>query len=577
MAHSRYQNQHHHESNSLVTISGLILLVICFMIAAVVSSATKGNASQSARAASGAINVSIIASPETQAVLSGMVDKFNKTKPQIDRRTVKVSIKFMESGEMLDAVLSGQEKPIALSPASSTWLAQLNAGWQAQNSGGLPIASNAQQLFVTPIVVGMWESMARAMGYPNQILGWSEIIKGTLDPKGWGAFGHGEWGAFRFAHASPDTDSGRLAILAEFYAGAGKVRGLSQADLQSQSVRDYVSNIERGVVQYGESAAALVDLMRQKGQTALSAAVMEEQALIQFNQGKPQQRLIAIYPKEGTFWADHPYVALNADWVSNEQRQAANLFLQYVLAPEQQRTVLAAGFRPANLDVGLDNSAISAANGADPQQPKTLLAVPDPSILALARNAWTLTKKQANIYLVADVSGSMAGDKIEKARQGLLAFVGSVADSDQIGLYKFSTNVQRPVPLAKLNATQRQRLQDEIQNMVAGGNTALYQVAHDAVAELVRLNDKNSINAVVLMTDGKETVGQSKSQLISYLTQVQRDGDRTGVQVKLFCIAYGSDADLKVLGDMSDATLGKALPGTPENINKLYKLLSTYF
>jgi len=203
--------------------------------------------------------------------------------------------------------------------------------------------------------------------------------------------------------------------------------------------------------------------------------------------------------------------------------------------------------------------------------------VPDATVLAAARNAWTLTKKPANIYLVADVSGSMAGEKVERARQGLIEFVGSIADSDQVGLYKFSTNVNRTAPLAKLDTNQRQRLQSELERMVAGGNTALYQAARDAVTELVLKADKNRINAVVFMTDGKETMGGSKTDLLNYLRSVQRDGDKSGVQVKVFCIAYGSDADMKVLNDMADATLGRALPGTPETIKKLYKLLSTYF
>jgi Ca-activated chloride channel family protein len=510
-------------------------------------------------------------------MLTGLVDRFNKTRPQLDRRSVQATVAFMESGEMLDAILSGQEKPVAISPASSTWLTQLNAEWKTRSGAEVAIAATPQQLFVTPIVIGMWENMARAMGYPDKLLGWSEIIKATLDAKGWGAFGHAEWGAFRFAHASPDTDSGRLAILAEFYAGANKVRGLSEADLESQTVRDYVRNIERGVVQYGESATALLDLMRQRGQSALSAAVMEEQALIQFNQSRPPQRLVAIYPKEGTFWADHPFVALNAEWTSTEQRQAARLLLNFLVSPDQQKTVLAAGFRPANLDIGLDGSLISAANGADPQQPKTLLAVPDATILAAARNAWTLTKKPANLILVADVSGSMAGTKIEQARAGLLEFVASIADSDSVGLYKFATNVERTVLLAPLGRVQRLRLEQEIERMAAGGNTALYQAAREAVAELVRKNDKNSINAVVFMTDGKETMGSNKNSLLSYLRSVQQEGDKSGVQVKVFCIAYGGDADMRVLNEISDATLGKALPGTPDTIKRLYKLLSTYF
>ena len=551
------------------------MLVVCFMLAVIVSSATRNN--RSARASQETIIVTVLASPEKQTLLTSLVARFNKTKAQVDGRPIQTTVTYMESGEMLDAVLSGQQRPVVVSPASSTWLTQLNAGWRSSTNSELPLAADPHPLFVSPIVIGMWENMARALGYPDKMLGWTEIISATLDARGWGAFGHSEWGQFRFAHASPDTDSGRLATLAAFYAGARKVRGLTTADMQNPAVLDYVRNIERGVVQYGESGAALLDLMRQRGQAALSAAVMEEQALLQFNLGRPQQRLIAIYPKEGTFWADHPFAVLNGDWVSTEQQQAARLLLSFLLADEQQRTVLAAGYRPANLNITLDGSPISTANGVDPLQPKTLLAVPDATVLATVRNAWVLTKKPANIYLVADVSGSMAGDKIERARQGLLEFVASIADSDQVGLYKFSTNVQRTVPLARLDQAQRQRLQNEIERMAAGGNTALYQAARDAVTELVRKNDKNSINAVVFMTDGKETMGGNKNDLLSYLRGVQRDGEKGGVQVKVFCIAYGSDADMRTLNDMADATLGKALPGTPDTIKKLYKLLSTYF
>jgi len=430
---------------------------------------------------------------------------------------------------------------------------------------------------VSPIVIGMWEPMAQAMGYPQAPLGWRHIISATLDPKGWGAFGKAEWGPFRFAHASPDTDSGRLATLAEFFAGAGKVRSLTEADLQNPAVRDYVRSIQRGIVQYGESDAALVELMRQRGPSALSAAVMEEQALIAFNRAQPPQRLVAIYPIEGTFWADHPYAILRAPWVTAEHQAAAKAFLDYLLDVAQQRLILAEGFRPANLSLSLDGSPINPAFGADPSQPKTLLAVPDPQILAAVRNAWTLTKKPANIILVADVSGSMVGEKLERAKQGLSQFVASISPSDRVGLMKFSSTVYNVVPLQRLDAAQRAALTDEINRLAAGGNTALYQATREAVAQLVRLNDKESINAVVLMTDGKETAGGSRSSLISYLKQIQKDGERTGVTVKVFCIAYGSDADMGVLTEIADATIGKALPGTPDTIKRLYRLISQYF
>ena len=189
---SRSSGSRKTQSSNLVAVNALVLLLVCFVIAVVVSSAVQGRTS--ARSSSDTIAITLLASPEKQGVLAGMVDRFNKSKTRVENRPVQITVKYMESGEMLDAVLSGDEKPVAISPASSTWLAQLNAEWKTLTGQEAPIASNAQQLFVTPIVVGMWDNMARAMGYPSQNLGWTEIIKATLDAKGWGAFGHSEWG-----------------------------------------------------------------------------------------------------------------------------------------------------------------------------------------------------------------------------------------------------------------------------------------------------------------------------------------------------------------------------------------------
>ena len=33
------------------------------------------------------------------------------------------------------------------------------------------------------------------------------------------------------------------------------------------------------------------------------------------------QKLVAIYPEEGTFYSDNPYLVLNAPWVSAEQKK----------------------------------------------------------------------------------------------------------------------------------------------------------------------------------------------------------------------------------------------------------------
>ncbi len=47
--------------------------------------------------------------------------------------------------------------------------------------------------------------------------------------------------------------------------------------------------------------------------------------------------------------------------------------------------------------------------------------------------------------------------------------------------------------------------------------------------------------------------------------------------VVIFCIAYGSDADMGTLQAIATASGGQVRTGDPETIRNLYKILSTYF
>ena len=47
----------------------------------------------------------------------------------------------------------------------------------------------------------------------------------------------------------------------------------------------------------------------------------------------------------GEVVADHPYVILDADWVTDAERAGAEEFLRFLQAPEQRRPYQALGFR----------------------------------------------------------------------------------------------------------------------------------------------------------------------------------------------------------------------------------------
>ena len=86
------------------------------------------------------------------------------------------------------------------------------------------------------------------------------------------------------------------------------------------------------------------------------------------------------------------------------------------------------------------------------------------------------------------------------------------------------------------------------------------------------MGDAERINAIVVMTDGRENA--SRTSLQRLVRNLEQDSP---VPVVVFCIAYGSDADMEILRSIAEPTGGQVREGDLETIRDLYKLLSTYF
>ena len=162
--------------------------------------------------------------------------------------------------------------------------------------------------------------------------------------------------------------------------------------------------------------------------------------------------LVAIYPEEGTLYSDNPFIVLDTEWVDANERAAAEQFEAFVQLPENQEQVLAFGFRPNNPDVAL-GEPISEANGVDPTQPQAELEVPSSDVLVAILDSWAELRKEARVLLVLDVSGSMgefAGSegetKLDLAKAAALSALDEFKDSDEVGLWVFSTDLGGDAP-----------------------------------------------------------------------------------------------------------------------------------
>src|SRR5262249_50580706 len=291
-------------------------------------------------------------------------------------RRIGVQAEAMGSGEAATAIASGKLQPTVYSPASGVYVTLLNQAWLSSGGHTRPIAPAGEPLVLSPVVIAMWKPMAEALGWPQKRLGWNDLLRVNADPRGWGAFGHADWGRFKLGHTHPAySNSGFLAVLAEAYAGAKKTRGLTRADLDAKDTAALVDKVEQTIVHYGKSTGFFADKMLARGPTYLSAAILYENLVIESYAKSPPLPLVPIYPVEGTSWSDHPSSILDAPWVGAEEREAADVLLASLRTRPAQERALALGFRPADPGIAI-GAPIDAAHGVDAKQPETLLETP---------------------------------------------------------------------------------------------------------------------------------------------------------------------------------------------------------
>jgi Ca-activated chloride channel homolog len=419
--------------------------------------------------------------------------------------------------------------------------------------------------------------MARALGWPKAGIGFADILDLARSPGGWAARGHPGFGDFKLVHTNPDfSTSGLSAVVAEYYAATGKRKGLDESDIDG-SARAVVRDIERSIVHYGDTTLFVADQMRQEGPAYASAVAMEEATLLDFNQDhEGQPRLVAIYPKEGTFFSDNPFFILDGGWVSPAQRAGAEAF-QGFLADEITPDLAAeSGFRPADLGEP-PGDGISAENGADPAQPRQVLELPSPRVLSAVKNAWRKDRKPANVMLVVDVSGSMANKgRLAHAKAGLEAFFGQIQSRDYVGLLAFDDLLQKLVPIESFSQGEHS-LRINVADLFPDGGTAFRDATLAAFRDVRDSSGRNDrINAVVVLTDGEDT--DSEESLSKLIRELSSQGD-SATQVRVYTIAYSATAEgaAEALKEIATASGGQFYEGETNDIALVYRSISSFF
>jgi Ca-activated chloride channel homolog len=595
----------------LAAVVGVVLVLVVRSCASGSDSSSGGGggggSQQGERA--GCVPLRVTASSEKAALLSGLADEYERSGRQVGGKCVDVQVTSKASGGAAEALGRNWDesvdgpRPDVWSPASSSWTVLLRQRTAAQDKADL-VPDDVPSIAQTPLVIAMPKPMAEALGWPAKPLGWGDVLALSQQPRGWAGHGHPEWGDFKLGKTNPNfSTSGLNATIATYFAATGRSSDLTAKDVADPKVTRYVKQIESSVVHYGDTTLTFLENLYKaaeqgQGLTYISAVTVEEKSVWDYNQGnpsgdptklgqrpKPRIPLVAIYPKEGTLLSDNPYVVLKAQWVDDAKRAAAQDFLHFIREPAQQKRFTDAAFRSFD---GKPGAPISRENGLLPEQKLAIIDPPAPSVLDTVAKSWTSLRKRAHVLMVIDVSGSMGepvpaagANKLELAKRAALSAVQQLAPDDELGLWIFSTprhDGEDPwiplistAPVRSVLSTYRSR----VAALEPGGGTALYATTRAAVRQVQEALDPTKINAVVLLTDGKNEY-PADNNLDTLVQDIGSESESNAVRV--FPIAYGAKADLETLKKIAEASRAAAYDASdPATIDRvLTNVLSNF-
>ena len=570
----------------LVTFCAIGLIILFGSIIPALTDRGNGSASDTPAATplpEGSLLITLASSNTKESWLNQVTAQFNsENHTTASGQRIVVEVSHVTSGGSMNAILDGSSQPIAWSPGDQSWVDQANEAWRQRYNK--PLASQACQPTVyAPLGFAMWRPMAEVLGWPEKPIGWDTIVDLAANPEGWASYGRPEWGQFSFGHSHPAyANSGLLSMTSFVYGIAGRTDSLTVADVYSDEVQTAMRALEENTARYGRQAPALLELMAREGTGYLHAAAVPEAEVVRFNVERGDELtfpLAFIFPAGGTIWADHPYCILdNADWVSDEQAEAAGIFLDYLLSDEQQEAAIDNYLRPLDSRIALHNP-MTLDYGTDPRvTPATVPPLPSPNadISAAVIDIFNLNKRKATVLIVIDVSGSMEGERIKTARTATVEFLQRLDPDDQVGVIIFS---DEPVVLeapARVGDVV-EGLSGRVGGLVADGNTALYQSVCDAVSLMQAqqaedaANGESRLYGIVLLSDGEDTVGRvTENQMFATCLPSQAEADG----IKIFPIAFGDAADTEVLNRIATVSGGRLFTADPQSIGNVYISIS---
>ena len=205
----------------------------------------------------------------------------------------------------------------------------------------------------------------------------------------------------------------------------GKKEGLTEKDIANPKARKEVRDIERSIVHYGDTTLFIADQL-QAGGPGLRLRGGDgggRRCSTSTSTRGDRDKLVAIYPEEGTFYSDTPFFTLGRA-VGDGGAEGGRGRRSRSTSPTRSRPSWRRSTASAPPTARRRRSRRSRSPTAPTRSSRRACSTPpEPRVLAAIKNAWRRDRKPANILLVLDTSGSMNDEqRLERAKAGLDVF-----------------------------------------------------------------------------------------------------------------------------------------------------------
>jgi Ca-activated chloride channel family protein len=417
------------------------------------------------------------------------------------------------------------------------------------------------------------------MGWPDEPISWLDIAGLAAAPEGWARYGHPEWGQFKFGHTHPDSsNTGRLAISSFIYAALGETEGLTPDMVKSSRAREALRKLELNTYHYGVSSKSLAIKMAERGPGYLSAGTNSEIGVLatnffQENLMQSPWTMVFVFPEGSVMWSDNPFCILDTDWVIDEQREAAEVYHEFLMSQEAQELAIDEWLRPAAASIPLTGD-FNLDMGTDPRMKAGTWAVESVSgeTAAAISDVFHEVKKRATVNIVLDTSQSMAGRKHSEAINATVSFLKAYARDrdDEITVTIFNDEVITLEPSGRIGEVGEQ-LAGIVETIFPEGNTVLFDALCESV-EAINMREEQAakegdprLYGIVLLSDGDDTNSERNESDMLECVPVTESAEG----VKVFTVAYGDEANVDLLTRVANRTGAKFYEGNPDNIDEI--------